>query len=194
MGAGEEADGDTGALEHGFGEGEAEAGAFFAIGNVLFEFLTFEFLQVAFFVFAPVDAVGGVDELMERFGGKDPAVGLIEGTDAGIGLFDIGEEADALHVGLAGEEPEIADVEIFDGINRCRVGNANFERIRSALGDAFDKAGPGGGLDALEGFPIQAGEGFAFFVGDAGFDELVEGGARSCAGDFEIGAAVIVTL
>ena len=35
---------------------------------------------------------------VKRFGGENPAVGLIEGTDAGIWLFEVGQNTDALHV------------------------------------------------------------------------------------------------
>ena len=194
VGAGDEADGDAGALEHEFGEGEAEAGAFLAGGDVGFQFLAFEFLGVAVLVFAPVDAVGGGDEEGEGFGGHDPVVGLIEGADARVGLFDIDEIADAIHIGLAGEEPEVADEEVLDGVERGGAGDADFDGVWTALRDAFEGAGPGVVLDPFECFPVEAGEGFPFFVDDAGFDELIGGGARRGAGDLKIGTAFAIAL
>ena len=157
VGARDEADGDAGALEHELGEGEAEARALFAGGDVGFQFLAFELFGVAVFIFAPVDAVGGGDQEGERFGGDDPAIGLIEGADARVGLFDIDEIADAIHIGLAGEEPEIADEEVLDRIERGGTGDADLNGIGATLGDALEGAGPGVVLDAFESLPVEAG-------------------------------------
>ncbi len=141
-----------------------------------------------------MDAVGSGDQEGEGFGGDDPSVGLIEGADARVGLFDIDEIADAIHIGLAGEEPEIADEEVLDGIERGGTGDADFDGVGAALRDAFQGAGPGVVFDAFEGFPVEAGEGLALVVDDAGFDEFIGGRARSGAGDLEIGAAFAIAL
>ncbi len=179
--AGDEADGNTGELQHIGGEGKAQAGAFLAIGDVGGEFFAGELFGLAFSVEGPVDWIDGVFGGVERLLGDGPIVRHVEGVDERVGRLDIDEVAVAFHVGLAGEDPEVAHEEVVDGEDDGGIAEADFDAIGSTGGDVVEGAGPVAALDAGEGDPIETGNGAGagteaeFDVFAVGF--VVDGGA-----------------
>lgn len=192
--AGDEADGDAGEFEHVDGEGEGWACAFFAAGDEGGEFIPGEPFGLAFRVEGPVDGVDGVFGSVKRLLGDGPVVGHVEGVDEGVGWLDVDEVAVAFHVGLAGEEPEVADEDVINGEDDGGIAEADFDAIGSAGGDVVEGAGPVAALDAGEGDPIEAGDG-AVVGAEAELDVFavgfaVDGGAV----DGDVGEAAGVTL
>ena len=81
MRAGYKADRNAGPGKNLFGKRQAQTSAFLAIGHPLFEVLPGDFLGLAVFVFAPVNAVDRVDQTVQRFGGLGPTIRLVETAD-----------------------------------------------------------------------------------------------------------------
>ena len=81
-----------------------------------------------------MNAIDGAGEIVQRLLRYTPSIQLIEAVDPRIRRLNILQVADAFHVRLSGENPKVADKNIFDH-NGCCARGPKLDCVRAAHRD-----------------------------------------------------------